>query len=353
VLNNYNYFILLESKRTENLKTRYKNLVPQDIIEYFDENDPTPNKSYLQWLLSRYSSLNKKEKEIYNHKTMIRMVTKYNNVKHKLDSKQIDKIKTIKELSNILNEDVDYTKIDDLVKNDEAKLLLNDSEWLIYIPYTENASCEYGDISWCTVYRTEVDFSKHFGKEGSLVYFINKLNRKKNLAFEVIDNEYSYVWNESDHKIFDKPEKLTDIKDLLVLDGFWEEDDLKEYDDIIIDIPEPTMSNDKYLESIKKAISEMSLVNISGRYGTQYILSNLDEIGLKEKLIFDLDEDVLKLEEPTTENMLNLLFDTDVDNQINKKVAEYIESFVDKEKLSTDILQNMEVEEIDSYRIEN
>lgn len=165
-LNNYNIF--LNESRIKNLKSKYSKILGEDITKELIDLDFTDNKAYVEWLLSFYLI---NEENIDDLKLLGGLLKKFHNNKHKT-SIQITELKTLSGLIEIVREiSPDDISLDN-IPSDEYKLWYEDNEWLIYQPFTFNASMiankKSRDKNWCTTYDTH-HFKKHVGHKGTLL----------------------------------------------------------------------------------------------------------------------------------------------------------------------------------------
>ncbi|MCK9416644.1 hypothetical protein M0Q97_08315, partial [Candidatus Dojkabacteria bacterium] len=196
-----NYNSLLESRR-DDLEHKYvdKLGVDEDIFDIFYSTQ------YTEWLLKVYLSTDKNEieeiekKGLNFHEYLLNLIKIYDNNKNNLSINQITDIDGLDNLRKVVDEVTKYDEASDIYRND-IWILENSYEWFIFKPYTYEVSHKYGNrkqraSNWCTTYdRTE--FENHNGDDGSLLYFINKLDYTKDIALEM-HKGYIKVWDSGD-----------------------------------------------------------------------------------------------------------------------------------------------------------
>jgi len=196
-----NYNSLLESRR-DDLEHKYvdKLGVDADIFHLFYSTQ------YAEWLLKVYLSTDKNEieeiekKGLKFHEYLLNLIKIYDNNKNNLSINQITDIDGLDNLRKVVDEVTKYDEASDIYRND-IWILENSYEWFIFKPYTYEVSHKYGNrkqraSNWCTTYdRTE--FENHNGDDGSLLYFINKLDYTKDIALEM-HKGYIKVWDSGD-----------------------------------------------------------------------------------------------------------------------------------------------------------
>jgi len=225
-------FLILES-RISDLETKFKKDLGEGLGEVIFDIDNTENKAYAEWLLKFIKTnredleisdeLNKPRKEqdedkwLKDTKTIERlelMLRKYHNNKKEIDT-PITKIKTIKQLGDVLDKKDKFDELETDFEEDEVKIFYNSFEWLVFQPFTYEAS-EYANrkdrkSNWCTTYE-DSHFNSYWGPRGGLLYCTNKLDSTKDMAFQLKPNEEIVVWDYQDHE-GSTLYRISDIKD--------------------------------------------------------------------------------------------------------------------------------------------
>lgn len=199
-----NYNSLLESRR-DDLEHKYvdKLGVDADIFNVFYSTQ------YAEWLLKVYLSTDKSEiekiekKGLEFHEYLLDLIKIYDNNKKNLSVNQITDIDDLDNLRKVVDEVTEYDEASDIYRND-IWVLENSYEWFIFKPYTFEVSHKYGNrkqrnANWCTTYDIN-EFEYHNGDDGSLLYFINKLDYTKDIALEMHVNNIK-VWDSGDNNI--------------------------------------------------------------------------------------------------------------------------------------------------------
>ena len=217
----YEEYLILEG-RISDLETKFKKDLGEGLGEVIFDIDNTENKAYAEWLLKFIKTnredleisdeLNKPRKEqdkdkwLKDTKTIERlelMLRKYHNNKKEIDT-PITKIKTIQQLGNVLDKKDKFDELETDFEEDEVKIFYNSFEWLVFQPFTYEAS-EYANrkdrkSNWCTTYE-ESYFGTYGGPKGGLLYCTNKLDSTKDIAFQLKPNDEIIVWNYKDNDI--------------------------------------------------------------------------------------------------------------------------------------------------------
>lgn len=214
---NFNSFILNENLllegRIENLKEKYKDKIDPNVINWFENSDPTPNNAYFEWLLKKYSTMDSDEKEKFEklktpiYKTFTKILKKFYNNKQKMSSSERD-INSYKNLSMLLykanEEDKDYS--DSAIREyGSVDIHVNNEEWLIFTPYDYDVAEEYGHnnrggTNWCVCYDQEM-FDKYACPDGGITMIINKLDFKLDLAIQKSLDDKVTLWNYNDDSV--------------------------------------------------------------------------------------------------------------------------------------------------------
>lgn len=203
----------------EGMKKYYPNIPEMDFMKFI-ELDPTYKGgdnagTYARWILNL---ANKGQLNNIGHVKDI--LTRFDEVKKNLVTKDIMRFKSMEELENFLNDENSYTDLThrqevrarqkdrknaDLEK--EASLVYEDSDWEVWVPHTYAASCKLGQgTSWCTA-STESDYYYEYyrGNYGG-EYYIN-ISKK--------DPEEKYQFHFESGQFMDKDDDSIDLADLL------------------------------------------------------------------------------------------------------------------------------------------
>ena len=181
---------LFEAASLEDIYQKYYSKIPQDAFNQIIQSDPTynqahPNKmgKFGKWLLSLYSSNRLKLEDLYKAKEYLSYFVKFNNV---IEEKDINKYKSLQDLYRVVetyieNPDQATSKQDAVRKAKEgAEKVYEDSEWMIIVPHTQEASCYYGKgTQWCTAADKSDNMFDSYNEQGNLYININKRTQEK------------------------------------------------------------------------------------------------------------------------------------------------------------------------------
>jgi hypothetical protein len=186
---------LFEATALEIWNGHYKK-IPKDVFYKIIDADPTTNLDndkmgkFSKWLLGLYKRGELKLEDLYKAKDYLREFIKYRNI---LEIKDINKYTSLpqlfKAIQNIKTEiKSDATiltkqKAAKFIKNGDAEIYYEDSDWLVIIPKTMEASQYFGlNTQWCTASDDEERnvFDTYHLQNGRhyLYIFINKHDNK-------------------------------------------------------------------------------------------------------------------------------------------------------------------------------
>lgn len=190
ILNESQLINLFEAVSLNDIYAKYYSKIDSDVFRKIVESDPTwrvekPDKmgKFGKWLLSLYIGGRLKLEDLYKAKEYLTYFVKYNN---RIEIKDINKYKTLVDLYNVVKVFMNNPKIstshsDEIRKiKDGAEKVYEDSEWLIIVPHTMEASCYYGKgTQWCTAADKSNNMFNHYNDQGNLYININKVSGEK------------------------------------------------------------------------------------------------------------------------------------------------------------------------------
>lgn len=152
-----------------------------DSYRVFVDNDPSGNHKYLDWMMKRMVEM-MVERGVdypdYHENGVINLVQKFHQNVQRLQKKDINQYKTVKELDNVLSA-LPETKREKKLKG--ADKIFEDDNLLVVAPKTKEGSCYYGANSkWCVAARDSNHFDDYYS-DGYLYYLIWKLVMPPNM----------------------------------------------------------------------------------------------------------------------------------------------------------------------------
>lgn len=180
------FFDFLTEATSEEIHAKYYSGIPIDIFNQLISSDPTTvnNKmgKYSKWILNLYNKKMLKLEDLYKVKEYLEYYHKFIN---KIQEKDINKIASLPDLYTIISPfqsdpNQSSSKSDETRKiKEDAEKVFEDSDWLVIVPKTKEASCYYGkNTQWCTAASNNNMFDE-YNKEGKLYININKKTNKK------------------------------------------------------------------------------------------------------------------------------------------------------------------------------
>lgn len=190
ILRESQFRYLFEAATLNDIYTKYYSKIPEDIFRQIISADPTyrVEKSekmgkYGKWLLSLYMNRQLKIEDLYKATTYLKYFIKYYYI---IQDKDINHYKSLIDLYNVVsqymdNDNIATSKSDEVRKIKEgAEKVYEDSEWLVIIPHTQEASCYYGKgTQWCTAAEHGKNYFDYYNEKGPLYINIDKVNGKK------------------------------------------------------------------------------------------------------------------------------------------------------------------------------
>lgn len=235
---------VLSEGRVEDAKAKFPK--DADAIDYFVSQDPSGNNKYLNWEMKVYKQLPPEApaelKE--RHKELIANLIKgFHQHSTRLQMRDINQYKSLADLNTAVSPLIKASeeKAAEKLKQEEGSLkLYEDTDWLLIVPLTYEASCKYGaNTQWCVASRdTKVHF-KSYTSTGLLIYLIHKKSNNKFAFYHDYDNNRSDVeiYNPIDNDISSDYNIDSSVENFLqgLVDGKLEEylqdNDDYDYDD--------------------------------------------------------------------------------------------------------------------------
>lgn len=269
---------------------------------------------YSKWMLNLRKKSEKlvKKEDLYKFNEILKSFDKLSRMKvlkEKGLSSNIFDYKSLPELTKeVLKFDDSETKsnrdIEKEIKNDEAKLIYEDDEFLVIIPETHNAACYYGKgTRWCTAAKDDDSMFNEYTEDGPLYIFISKENPEDKYQLHFESGQFM---NEYDSEV-----ELTDI---------------------------PFTNARKVIGQILK---ERIINNDS-------VLDNF-EYAANSTLIFQDDYLIVKPRGNVFDSFLNYHdLDDYIDGRYMNELLEYVENY---EVYGEELYEDLEIEWVDNVRL--
>lgn len=178
--------LILEITSKDAYEKFYKDIDPQ-IYTALVTADPTYSQEkdimgkYSKWILNLWKRKAVKEEDIYKFREYLSVFDKYKN---RMEKKDINQYKSLPDLAvaiepfeNSGEPESKSAEIRNIKK--EAKKVYEDSDWVVIVPETEEASCYYGKgTKWCTAAEHN-NYFNNYSRQGPLYININKHSGRK------------------------------------------------------------------------------------------------------------------------------------------------------------------------------
>ena len=203
------YFVLNENyliEDIENMKPHYPNITNEK-FQGLIELDPTyrPGSknagTYGKWILG---IANKNNGEMPNRGHVKDALTRFEENKKYLKNKDISKFKSVQEIDDYLNDELNYNELSGRQKlrqvqkavhnsdiEKDASKVYEDSDWEVWIPKTYEASCKLGrGTTWCTATTETDNYYNLYTNNGPLYININKHNPSEKYQFHFYSGSF-------------------------------------------------------------------------------------------------------------------------------------------------------------------
>lgn len=214
--------ILLED--IQSMLKYYPNVDEENVMSLITL-DPTYKKgsnnagTYGKWILS---IANKNNGDITRKRHITDVLSKFEEVKNQLKSKDIMKFTSVEALEDYLSDESNYKTytnrqiqrktqqhIKQGLEESEAEKVFEDAKYEVWIPKTFAASCKLGEgTSWCTAMSKDSSYFNQYSSDGHLYIIISKSN----------PNE-KYQFHFESHQFMDKDDDPINITELLGSDN--------------------------------------------------------------------------------------------------------------------------------------
>ena len=332
----------------EAVKKMYPN-IGDDTFSDLLNLDPTFNPdrnsvgTYTKWFLNLYNKGKLSDEDL---EELPQLLSEFDDKKKWIQNKDIGQYKSIDDLKYALEnteagEESHARKIKNVRKRihdvdlgKDAELYYEDSEWIIIIPKTYEASCKLGqDTKWCTASKEDDRYFLDYTEEGPLFILINKNDSNKKYQFHFESNSFM---DKNDYPI-NISEFLANYPNLNKL--FGKQLFKKLYDDLNIDYD----TNDDEIVSFKLSNQELFYYLEDETYRED---ERID--GEAAKAILEFNSDFF---DPSYFDYVDLVsfYDYNSDYIIkNLKEDEYVKSSLSLKGISFDDLKSIMLNEYNS-----
>jgi hypothetical protein len=190
--------LVLEGRK-EDARAKYPD-VPNDVFDFYVDNDPSGNQKYLDWLLKYFLQV--------GPSYLIQYIEFFHQHQNMFIEKDINR-----HTPTSLDREIDDVK-EKLLQKEKKKQakkqstkIYEDDRWLVISPKSWEASCYYGaGTKWCITMKDNPSYWRKYSKNASFFFIIDKTKPQDDplykVAYRKIGRRGKYeLWNAPDHEI--------------------------------------------------------------------------------------------------------------------------------------------------------
>ena len=242
-------------------KEKINDIIVQNLLSSFENNDPTPNKQYTPWIAREYvKGKIRALEDLSRIKTSLELFHKYKNTK---EFKELFKYNIgFNDISRLsadqvegIGEKIDTYIVPKEIEKDKSKgdaeVVYEDSDVRVIHPKDQAAACYYGQgTRWCTAATKGQNYFDSYNRSGPLYIIIPKKPKYQGEKYQLHINEQQFM-NELDDPV--SPTKLKDYPGFLnYIKKEFGDDDLL----MFVDPNEITEINKKISEYLRDLVWE-------------------------------------------------------------------------------------------------
>lgn len=175
--------ILLNEGRKEDVWSKYIDKAQDGPIkdrlissyELFVDGDPSGNHKYLSWMMKKMLDMlieRGVDYPDYHENGVLNLVQEFHKNSQRLQKKDINQYKTVKELDDVIRKLPKSKKEEKLEGIDK---IYEDDNILVVLPKTHGGSCTYGaNTQWCVTTRDDDSNFRSYSNRGTLYFIIWK-----------------------------------------------------------------------------------------------------------------------------------------------------------------------------------
>lgn len=188
IANNMGNELILAAKKDKQIARFFDEVDnPLNVIQILSTIDPTPTNKYIQWIANLFVKNGFKYEDKLQVKSVLEKFTKYQN---KLEEKDINKYKTLRELDDaLINIDPESAKSKREekrnIKHEGSKVMTKGPDGVVLLLKTEEAACYYGKgTQWCTAATEDFNYFNDYNNYGNIYVFLGADGRKYQMYFQ-------------------------------------------------------------------------------------------------------------------------------------------------------------------------
>jgi hypothetical protein len=247
--------------KIQDLSNTYERLVGKRMFKTFVDGDVTPTKKYLLYMLKMWYSRKEGHQRIhFISSTLIDTVLSFESLLPYIDNKDIyhSAYNDYRTLHSVVQQAIIVREDKNFVREEHAKILLENDEYVFLQPLTHKGSVKYGaNTRWCTSSKLNPATFKNYTNRGFLAYLISK--KTKGEGYEKVAL-YSESPNTLTGEILIYNQVDISVDERQVLEKGWKIEDWVK----IVTTFRTYATNKKIVENMKKEVksSLLSLKNI-------------------------------------------------------------------------------------------
>jgi hypothetical protein len=194
----------LKESKIEDLQQKYSGNLDSYEIDNLKEYSNNSSTNF-EWLLKNYQiDKNNYDENIAGVNILLDLLDDYFKrflrIKKSLpvDSRDINKIKNTNELIKIVNKHNDFDKIND---DPDVDVILNNEEWMVFLPSTYKVSKKWGWSRFCVV-NDEASFNFYNVDRKALIYIIHKFDYTKHQIIQIFPDKMFKLWDYQDDNYY-------------------------------------------------------------------------------------------------------------------------------------------------------
>ena len=186
-----------------------KGVISNEEVQILKNIDPSPQKKYMDFLVKIWI---KEKPDLDRIRNLIEEFYVL-SMNYRIEKADINSFPTLDSLSQFLDKENDRLSASTKEMENDYDIIRDDSDMLIVIPYTHQASRKLGlmyfntrednTCQWCTTYKNSSHFNKYFYDSGVTFYYIKvrNLDLIKSLPLNKYDLQHVAILVHNDGKV--------------------------------------------------------------------------------------------------------------------------------------------------------
>lgn len=167
-----------KTKIGEEIPAEHMNRIVDGILSAIEDQDPTKNKQYTQWMARMYANGGVKLEDLNRGNAVGLYELGKRRRMIKPEHADINRFRTYRDFERALVDNYDLDAIEtpqQEANRGKAREVYNDSDVRIIVPEDQEAACYYGQgTTWCTAATRGSNYFSHYNSEGPLYILLPK-----------------------------------------------------------------------------------------------------------------------------------------------------------------------------------